>query len=121
MLVRMNQRELTTESKSSRLSIMRFCRHGQPLSSPHEETPEKGPNPTYLTALLEQHLVVLAQRNAKDDGRHVLEAVNPLLALTPLPADIKHAAKPSVSANLGGGPPLCTHWMLSCPILNLVS
>lgn len=46
---------------------------------------------TYLTALLEQYLVVLAQGNTEDDGCDVLEAVNPLLAFATLPTHIKHA------------------------------
>ena len=36
---------------------------------------------TILTSLLQQHLVVLAQRDTEDDTRHRLEAVDPLLSL----------------------------------------
>lgn len=53
-----------------------------------------GPVPrseTYLTALFQQYLVILAQCHAKDDRRNILETVNPLLPLTALPADVKHA------------------------------
>ncbi|KAI3493002.1 hypothetical protein L1887_42377 [Cichorium endivia] len=42
-----------------------------------------------LPALLQQHLVVLAQRHAKDDRRHRLKAVDPLFALRPLAAHVK--------------------------------
>lgn len=54
---------------------------------------------TYLTALFEKYLVVLAQGNAENDRCHVLEAMNPLLAFAPLPADVEHAKgkKSSVS------------------------
>jgi hypothetical protein len=46
---------------------------------------------TYLVAFLEQHLVVLAEGDAEDDGGDVLETVDPLFALAPLAADVKHA------------------------------
>ena len=85
ILVRMNHRELTTESNNNKLSIMRFCYRSEKLCTPGVTWW------TYLTAFLEQHLVVLAQGNTEDDGRDVLEAVNPFLAFTTLPAHIKHA------------------------------
>eukprot|EP01136_Pigoraptor_vietnamica_P040514 Opistho-1_new@12503 len=40
--------------------------------------------------VLREHLVVPAQRRAKNDRRHILKAVNPLLALGPLATDVKH-------------------------------
>lgn len=43
-----------------------------------------------MVALLEEHLVVLAQRGAEDDARDALEAMDPLLALGALPADVEH-------------------------------
>lgn len=51
---------------------------------------------TNLITSFEKHLVVFAQRHAEDDGRDIFETVDPLLALTPLPADVKHAAEMSV-------------------------
>jgi len=48
---------------------------------------------TDLAALFEENLVVLAQGYAEDDRGDVLEAMDPLLPLTPLTADVKHAAK----------------------------
>ena len=49
------------------------------------------PGPTHLATLLQQHLIILAERNAEDDGRDILETVNPLLPLTPLTSHIEHA------------------------------
>ena len=40
---------------------------------------EEGGRKTHLIPILEQHLIVLAQRRAEDDARHALEAVYPLL------------------------------------------
>eukprot|EP01137_Pigoraptor_chileana_P032336 Opistho-2@21551 len=37
-----------------------------------------------------KHLVVSAQRGAENNRRHILKAVNPLLALRPLATDIEH-------------------------------
>ena len=47
---------------------------------------------THLATLLQQNLIVFTQRHTEDDRGHVLEAVNPLLALTSLATDIKHAS-----------------------------
>src|SRR5436190_2230670 len=87
ILVLMNHRELTTESNSNKLSIMRFYLEGQQRLGMDEE------GSAYLAALFEQHLVVLAQGNTEDDGGDVFEAVNPLLPFTSLPANIKHAGR----------------------------
>jgi len=46
---------------------------------------------SYLATLLQQNLVILAQGDTEDDGRDVLEAVDPLLAFASLPSHIKHA------------------------------
>ncbi len=88
ILVRMNHLELTTESNSNKLSIMRFCGGGCQQSADWLDD-----KLSYLTALFQQDLIVLAQRNAKDDGCDVFEAVNPLFAFASLPTDIKHAAR----------------------------
>jgi hypothetical protein len=88
ILVLMNHLELTTESNSNKLSIMRFC--ARPINS---VCVTRTAVQTYLTALFQEHLVVLAQGNAEDDGCDVFEAVDPLLAFASLPADIKHAAR----------------------------
>ena len=45
---------------------------------------------TYLVLLLEEHLVVLGERGAKDDTRDALKRVNPLFALGALAADVEH-------------------------------
>ena len=44
-----------------------------------------------------QHLVVLGHGDAEDDGRDILEAVDPLLALAALTADVEQPAKKEVS------------------------
>lgn len=41
--------------------------------------------------ILGQHQVVIAQRHAEDDGRHALKAVDPLLPLGSLTADVEHS------------------------------
>jgi hypothetical protein len=72
---------------------------------------------THLAILLQQHLVIFAQGDAEDDGRDVLEAVYPLLALASLAADVKHAAhgQKSLAASR------LAHCMLSWPMVNRVS
>jgi hypothetical protein len=94
----MNQRELTTESKRRRLSIMRFWGGGDKVSAGvsmgigEAQAECRGHHHhTYLAALLQQDLVVFAQGDAKYDGRDVLETVDPLFALAALAADVKHA------------------------------
>lgn len=54
-----------------------------------------------LRVLLEQNLVVLGQRDAEDDGRDGLEAVDPLLPFRPLPADVEHVDAELARAELG--------------------
>ena len=88
MLVRINHRELTTESKSTKLSIIRFLstrsvkvNHGNSRWA------------TDLIAFLEKHLVIFAQSDTEDNRSHIFEAMDPFLALAPLPADIKHATQ----------------------------
>jgi hypothetical protein len=39
-----------------------------------------------------EHLVIAAKRDAEDDGRDVLEAVDPLLALRSLAPDVEQPA-----------------------------
>ena len=41
--------------------------------------------------VLGEHEVVAAERHAEDDGRHALEAVDPLLPLGPLASDVEHS------------------------------
>lgn len=92
ILVRINHLEFTTESNKSRLSIIRFySRHHVSFPSPADCVVPLSSAKTYLAALLEQDLVVLAQGHAEDDGRHVFEAVDPLLSFAPLAAHIEHA------------------------------
>lgn len=45
---------------------------------------------TYLATLFQQYLVVLAERDAEDDGGHILKTVYPFLPLASLAADIEH-------------------------------
>ena len=44
---------------------------------------------SYRGLVLVEDLVVLGHGDAEDDGRHVLEAVDPLLPLRPLPSHVK--------------------------------
>jgi hypothetical protein len=48
-------------------------------------------NMTYLVTFFEQHLIILAQCNTKDDRGDIFEAVDPFLSLTSLTTNIKHA------------------------------
>ena len=48
---------------------------------------------SYRSFVLVQHLIVLGHGDAEDDGGHVLEAVDPLLTLAPLPADIEQSRR----------------------------
>ena len=50
---------------------------------------------TYLTALFQQYLIVFAQGYTEDNGRNILKAVYPLLALASLSDNIEHAAERS--------------------------
>ncbi len=84
MLVRMNHRELTTESKRTRLSIIRFC--GGQHARVFGQT-------THLAILLQEHLIIFAQGDAEYDGRDIFKAVDPLLALASLATDVKHAVQ----------------------------
>lgn len=52
---------------------------------------------THLIPLLEQNLIVLAQRSAKDNRRHALKAVYPLLSLGSLPAHVEHVYSASIN------------------------
>ena len=45
---------------------------------------------TNLVLFLQQYLIVLAQRRAKDNRRDRFETMNPFPPLRSLPADIKH-------------------------------
>lgn len=93
MLVRINHRELTTESKSTKLSIMRFWK------SISLAALDLGGHPTnpYLVALLEQHLIIFAQCHAENNRCHILEAVDPFFAFAALTPNIKHAVKSLVT------------------------
>ena len=86
ILVRMNHRELTTESKRTKLSIIRFyqvCQLRYRMLGCNEAS--------YLIAFFQKHLIIFTERNAKDNGCHVFEAMDPFLSLTALAAHIKHA------------------------------
>ena len=53
---------------------------------------------TYRGLVLVQHLVVLAHGYTEDDGRHVLETVNPFLPLRPLTTHIEQPAEHETNA-----------------------
>lgn len=50
------------------------------------------PKPVLVGVLTEHHVVAAAGRH-KDDGRYVVEALNPLAPLVPLASHVKHAAR----------------------------
>lgn len=53
-----------------------------------------------------EHLVIAAERDAEDDGRDVLEAVNPLLAFRSLAPDVEQPAGETGKLDVvGGGAP----------------
>lgn len=54
----------------------------------HTLEEDKALGHTVLARILQQRLVVLAQRYAKDDRRHRLEAVDPLAPLAALSTDV---------------------------------
>jgi len=55
----------------------------------HTHTHTRGWGAHHLL-VLGQHQVVVAECHAEDDGGHALEAMDPLLPLGPLPADVEH-------------------------------
>lgn len=58
---------------------------------PGEET-RRAQRVSYLATLFEKYLVIFRERDAKNDGRNVLKAVNPLFPLATLSTNIKHTA-----------------------------
>jgi len=73
ILVRINHLEFTTESKSTRLSIILFYA----LLVVHRIFIAVRP---YLVCFLQQDLVIFAQRDAENDRRDILETMYPLLS-----------------------------------------
>lgn len=57
---------------------------------------------THRGLVFVEHLVVAAERDAEDDGRDVLKAVNPLLAFRPLAPDIKQPVGQTGKLGMGG-------------------
>ncbi|KAG5463361.1 MAG: hypothetical protein BJ554DRAFT_8207 [Olpidium bornovanus] len=51
--------------------------------------------------VLEEHLVVLGDGDEEDDGRHVVEAVDPLFPLGPLPANVKQPVDQAADVERG--------------------
>jgi hypothetical protein len=45
----------------------------------------------YLAVLLKQNLIIFAQSNTEDNGRHIFEAMYPLLPFTTLTTNVEHA------------------------------
>lgn len=56
---------------------------------------------THRGLVFVEHLVIAAERDTEDDGRDVLEAVDPLLAFRPLAPDVKQPA--GRQGSWGGG------------------
>jgi hypothetical protein len=71
--VRRNHRELMTDSKRMRDSIMRFCEQMSMVWGKEKKAD--------LVLLLQQDLVVLAKGSAEYYARDALEAVNPFFPL----------------------------------------
>ena len=72
--VRKNHRELTTDSKRTRDSAMRFCSFID-----GERDLNTGDPFTYLALILEQDLIIFRQCGTEDDTCNALEIVYPLL------------------------------------------
>jgi hypothetical protein len=51
---------------------------------------------TYRGFVLVKNLIVLGHGDAEDDGRHILETMNPFLTLRSLPADIEKPTKTKI-------------------------
>lgn len=89
--------------KSALLSSMRFC-GGKAASDGPSAGPLRGRRPApgpHLIVRLHQDLVVLAECHEEHDGRHVLEAMDPLPPLGPLSSHVHHPAgaeAPGISA-----------------------
>lgn len=75
----------------------------------------------YLVAFFQKYLIVLAERDAEDDGRYVFEAVDPFFPFTSLTADVKHTAACQWTALTSRGANGVTYCMLNWPIVNRVS
>lgn len=90
MLVRMNHRELTTESKSTRLSIIRFYGRENKISDSGDQSKFEFRTTAYLITLFQQNLIIFTQRDTENNGCDVFEAMDPLLAFASLSSDIKH-------------------------------
>lgn len=52
-----------------------------------------GPRATHRGFVFVEHLVIAAECDAEDDGRDVLEAVDPLLAFRSLAPDVEQPAR----------------------------
>jgi hypothetical protein len=52
--------------------------------------PDKMTNEDALSLILQQHLIVLAERGTKYDTGYALKTMDPLLSLRTLAANIKH-------------------------------
>ena len=79
-------------------------------ASPTRELPwateARRPRATHRGLVFVEHLVIAAERDAEDDGRDVLEAVNPLLAFRSLAPDVEQPAGETGKLHVvGGGAP----------------
>ena len=77
--VRRNHLELMTDSNKMRDSCIRFCGPRARRSTLTEAAREA--DAAHLIPILQQDLIVLAERSTEDDARHALETVYPLLPL----------------------------------------
>jgi hypothetical protein len=91
ILVRMNHLELITESKRTRLSIMRFCK----VQSANHSMSQR-PDSSYLIRFFQKHLIVFAESNTEDDGGDIFKAMNPFLPFASLSTHIKHTISVSI-------------------------
>lgn len=66
----------------------------RPIAASPPSAPQAGQaQATHRGLVFVEHLVVAAERDAEDDGRDVLKAVDPLLAFRSLAADIEQPAR----------------------------
>lgn len=120
ILVRLNHRELTTESNRTKLSIIRFLIESAMSQRPIKR--QRGGGEVYLLAFLQEYLVVLTQGHTEDDRCDIFKAMDPFLSFTALATNIKHAMRGSVyGPQMIEGRSGVAHCILSWPMVNRVS
>lgn len=81
-----NQREFTTDSKSTSDSSIRFLKESQIRGVINDAIGRL----TYLILLFKQNLVVFTYRNTEDDGRNGFKTMDPFPSLRSLTPDVEH-------------------------------